>query len=83
MYSNGQFYGELDGAGIISGSVVQLQASGYQDFRNVPYKWSATVPWNSTWTATQNVNPSNLPGWWFRACGWIGSGTACTDAVKP
>jgi hypothetical protein len=66
----------------IPGSEVTLEASGYEDFRNVPYTWRAWVPASGSndWFAnTQDVFWS-APGvgWWWRACGYIGSGDGCT-----
>lgn len=69
--------------GEIQGSVIKLQTSGYIDFRNVPYSWSATVPANAWYTNTTDVRYNNFGNnWWWRACGYVGSGKACTDSWK-
>jgi hypothetical protein len=76
----GNVYGELFSyRGQIGGSVVRLEASGYADFRNVPYSYPATVPQGADGVAAGGV-PYNIhgAGWWWRTCGWVGSRSACT-----
>lgn len=69
--------------GEIQGSVIKLQTSGYINFYNVPYSWQATVPANAWYTNTGDVRYNNFGNnWWWRACGYVGSGKACTDSWK-
>ncbi|MFB9838662.1 hypothetical protein [Actinoallomurus acaciae] len=85
--SNGQVHARLiSREGAITGSVAKLETSGYDDFRNVPYAWSRTVGDTthgdgSTYVNTDDVSYS-YPGadWWWRGCGYIGSGGYCTYA---
>jgi hypothetical protein len=70
----------------IPGSEVALETSGYGDFRNVPYTWRGWVPSSGSqqWYANTQDVYYRAPGdnWWWRACGYIGSASACTLAVK-
>lgn len=69
--------------GEIQGSVIKLETSGYVDFRNIPYSWSRTVPTGYSYTNTPDIRYNNYGNnWWWKACGYVGSGHACTGPWK-
>jgi hypothetical protein len=69
--------------GNIPGSVIKLQTSGYIDFRNIPHSWSKTVPAGQHLANTGDIRYNAYGNsWWWRACGYVGSGRACTDSWK-
>ena len=69
--------------GNIQGSVVKLQHSGYIDFRTIAHSWPNTVQ-PGQWNAYAGGFFYNQYGenYWWRGCGYIGSGSACTHTWK-
>jgi hypothetical protein len=70
----------------IPGSEATLDASGYPDFRNMPYRWRGYVPSSgpNDWYANTPDVFWSTPGvnWWWRACGYVGSDGLCTMSWK-
>lgn len=82
--SSGEVHAEVSSPfGAIGGSVIKLQTSGYINFSNVPHSWPNTVTAGASYVNTGNVRYNEFGNnWWWRACGYVGSGKACTYSWK-